>query len=127
MENADFDRILGLGGQRRQETKGKTKGKTRRGGKPAVRRSPGDRACGIEHRDVLVFDARDRPGTVPLEPKSQGACQAAAGHKRLGEQPESANRRSAAALALILNPAMEENCLFARRKHERIGIALLLS
>ena len=32
MENADFDRILGLGGQRRHETKGKT----RRGGKPAA-------------------------------------------------------------------------------------------
>ena len=73
MENADFDRILGLGGQRRQETKGKT----RRSGKPAARRSPGDRAYGIEHRDVLVFDARDRPGTVPQHPKSQGACQAA--------------------------------------------------
>ena len=54
----------------------KTKGKTRRGGKPAARRSPGDRAYGIEHRDVLVFDARDRPGTVPQYPKSQGACQA---------------------------------------------------
>jgi len=123
MENADFDRILGLGGQRRQETKGKT----RRGGKPAARRSPGDRACGIEHRDVLVFDARDRPGAVPLEPKSQGACQAAAGHKRLGKQAESVDRGSATALALILNPATEENCLFAGRKHERIGMELLLS
>ena len=123
MENADFDRILGLGGQCRQETKGKT----RRGGKPAARRSPGDRACGIEHRDVLVFDARDRPGAVPLEPKSQGACQAAAGHKRLGGLRESANRRSTVALALILNPAMEENCLFGGRKRERIGIGLLLS
>ena len=121
MENADFDRILGLGGQRRQETKGKT----RRGGKPAARRSPGDRAYGIEHRDVLVFDARDRPGTVPHQPKSQGACQAANGHKGLDGQSELAERRSAAALALILNPAQEENCLFARRLHERIGKALL--
>jgi hypothetical protein len=123
MYNGDFDLILSLGGQRRQQTKGKT----RRGGKPAARRSPGDRAYGIEHRDVLVFDARDRPGTVPLEPKSQGACQAAKRLKGLVGRYESANRRTAAALALILNPASEENCLFARRRHERIGKVLLLA
>jgi hypothetical protein len=111
MENADFDRILGLGGQCRQETEGKT----RRGGKPAARRSPGDRAYGIEHRDVLVFDARDRPGAVPQNPKSQGACQAAKRHKGLVGQGESAEPNAAIAFALILNPAMEEKCLFTRR------------
>src|ERR1700719_5275911 len=100
MENADFDRILGLGGQCRQETKGKT----RRGGKPAARRSPGDRAYGIEHRDVLVFDARDRPGAVPQHLKSQGACQAASGPKTLAEKSESADRGDGAALARIFNP-----------------------
>jgi hypothetical protein len=111
MENADFDRILGLGGQRRQETKGKT----RRGGKPPARRSPGDRAYGIEHRDVLVFDARDRPGAVPQQPKSQGACQAANGRKGLEGQSESTERSNAATVPLILNPAREENCLLSRR------------
>jgi hypothetical protein len=73
-----------------------------------------------------VFDARDRPGTVPQHPKSQGACQAARGHKGLAGQFESAERRTAAALTLILNPAQEENCLFARRWYERIGMTLLL-
>jgi hypothetical protein len=62
-----------------------------------------------------VFDARDRPGTVPQHPKSQGACQAVNGHKALDGQSESADRNTAAALPLILNPASEENCLFAGR------------
>jgi hypothetical protein len=52
-----------------------------------------------------VFDARDRPGTVPQHPKSQGACQAASGHKRLAGQSESVERTIAEGPALILNPA----------------------
>jgi hypothetical protein len=52
-----------------------------------------------------VFVARDRPGTVPQHPKSQGACQAVNGRKGLDGQSESADRNTAAALPLILNPA----------------------
>ena len=50
MENADFDRIFGLGGHCRRQAKGKT----RRGCKPTTTpRSLCDRANGFEHRDVL--------------------------------------------------------------------------
>jgi hypothetical protein len=58
MENADLDCILGPGGQRRQQAKGKT----RRGGKPAAApRPPGDRVYGIEHRDVLCLTRATGP------------------------------------------------------------------
>ena len=61
MENADFDRLVGLCGQCRSEAEGKT----RRSGKPAAApRSFSDRANGFEHRDVLCLDARVRPGAV---------------------------------------------------------------
>ena len=50
MQDADLDRVVGLGGQCRR----KAEGETRRGGKPAAApRSLSDRANGFEHRDVL--------------------------------------------------------------------------
>jgi hypothetical protein len=67
------------------------------------------------------------PATVPQRFKSQGACQAANGPKGLDGQSESADRGIAAAPALILNPHLEENCLFAGHWHEIIGMALPLS
>ena len=61
MENSDLDCLLGLGGQRRRYAESKT----RRGGKPAATsRSLGDRAYGVEHRDFLCLDARDRHETI---------------------------------------------------------------
>ena len=47
----------------------------RRGGRPAT--AP----VGLSIAMSSCLSARDRPGAVPLKPKSQGACQAATGHK----------------------------------------------
>jgi len=97
MENADFDRVLGLGGQRRQETKGKT----RRGGKPAARRSPGDAPMGlsIAMSSCLTRATGPAPSRSSLNRKER-AKQRRALRDLLGLS-ESADRRTAAASALI--------------------------
>jgi hypothetical protein len=52
MEDADFNRVLGLGGKRRREAECQS----RRGGKQAAgERSLGDRTGGCVHRDVLLL------------------------------------------------------------------------
>ena len=52
MQDADFDRVLGLGGKRRR----KAECQPRRGGKQAAgERSLGDRTDGCVHRDVLLL------------------------------------------------------------------------
>ena len=61
MQDADFDRVLGLGGQCR----GKAECQSRRGGKQAAgERSLGDRAEGCMHRDVLLFDGQQTADAV---------------------------------------------------------------
>ncbi len=62
MQNADFDRVLGLGGHCHH----KAESQTGRGRKPAAAsRPPSGRAIGVEHRDVLCL-TRNGPGAIPL-------------------------------------------------------------
>src|SRR5262249_5863452 len=72
MEDADFNRLLGLGGKRRREAKCQS----RRGGKQAAgERSLGGRTGGGVRSDVLLLTPRKRSKTVATA-ESQAACQA---------------------------------------------------